>query len=267
MKKLILAAGSGPSYSKWPYWPVWTKLFPLICSAELVDASGPAAGNKFLYRSVLTKLQTVQPDMVLMQWNLGKFDVYVENPKFIDQIINGSGIRNFLVHIHTGQTSNTTGYWCSSRDNTVEWKKQYNELVRTQRGTALDDLDSMINLQNICAKKNIPYKFFCHDDINHEYFSSDPHIKPLYNEIDWTANVFPSVRNMYENHESYQYRLEGIVKEFHWVPNCAWQYWFVAEKMKDLLESIEITPKKNNDGVKDFCLQKTLEYYEKFATK
>jgi hypothetical protein len=267
MTKTILAAGSGPSYSRWPHWPVWTKLFPMVYSANLVDASGPAAGNKFLYRSVLTRLQNCSPDLILMQWNLGKFDVYVENPQFIDQIINGTGVRNFLVDVHTGKTATAEGYWCSSHDNTVPWKKQYNKLVRTRRGTALDDLDSMINLQNICAKKNIPYRFFLHDTVDHEYFSTDSHIKALYNEVDWSANIFPSVRAMYESHESYSYRLEGTVREFHWVPVADWQYWFVTEKMSALTEELGIVRKNNGDTIKDFCHQKTLECYDKITAK
>jgi hypothetical protein len=263
MNKTIIAAGSGPSYSKWQHWPTWTKMFPMAYKANLIDASGPAAGNKFLYRSVLTRLQNITPDLVLMQWNLGKFDVYVENPEFINSIINGAGIRNFLIDIHTGNTTTDLGYWCSSTDNTIPWKRMHNELVKNKRGTALDDLDSMINLQNICAKKGIDYKFFCHDTINHEYFSTDQHIKPLYNEIDWEAQVFPSVKDMFRSHESFQFDTSGKVSEFHWVPNADWQYWFLTEMVSKLTDHMGITRRLSWEELKTFCHNKTLECYAK----
>lgn len=268
MSKTILAAGSGPSYSRWPHWPTWTKMFPMAYNANLVDASGPAAGNKFLYRSVLNRLQTTNPDLVLMQWNLGKFDLYVENQSFIDLIVNGKSIRNFIVEVESGKTRTTgPGYWCSSYDNTVEWKKMYNELIKTRRGTAMDDLDHMINLQNICSKKNIDYKFFCHDDIDHEYLSTDPHTRSLYNEIDWSLEVFPSVRTMFVAHESYQYDTGGKVPEFHYVPNADWQYWFLTEMISKITNPMGITCKTNLDQVKDYCHKKTLECYAKIDTE
>ena len=267
MSKNIIAAGSGPSYSKWPHWPVWTRLFSLAYRANLIDASGPAAGNKFLYRSVVAKMATVRPDLVLMQWNLGKFDLYVENPKFIDSIINAPGIRNFLVDIHTGKTTTESAYWCSSYDNTVEWKKMYNELVKSKRGTAMDDLDSMINLQNICAQKHIDYKFFCHSDIDHQYLSNDLHTSSLYNEIDWSSQVFPSVRHMYESHESFAYDTAGKVTRFHSVPNADWQYWFLTNMVSKITDSMGIVRKPGWDRLKNYCHKKTLESYAEFVTE
>lgn len=263
MSKNIIVAGSGPSYSGWPHWPTWTKMFPMAYDATLTDASGPAAGNKFLYRSALNRIQTCSADLVLMQWNLGKYDVYVENPTIIDQILNGSGVRNFLLDVFTGKVATEQGYWCSSHDNTVEWKRLYNKLVRSQRGTALDDLDSMINLQNICARKNIPYRFFCHDDIDHEFLSTDLHTRSLYQEIDWNLEVFPSVRNMYRNHESYCYDTSGKIKEFHWVPNANWQYWFLTQKISEIAAEFNIAARPSWDILKQHCHKKTLECYER----
>lgn len=268
MTKTVIAAGSGPSYSKWQHWPVWTKMFPMAYNANLVDASGPAAGNKFLYRSVLRQMQSVTPDLVLMQWNLGKFDLYVENQKFIDQIVKGNGIRNFIVEIETGKTLVTgPGYWCSSHDNTVKWKKMYNQLIKTRRGTAMDDLDNMINLQNICSKKNIDYKFFCHDTVDHQYLSTDPHTKSLYNEVEWSLEIFPSVRQMFTSHESYEYDTAGKIPEFHWVPNADWQYWFLTEMISKITDSMGITRKPTWDQLKQYCHKKTLECYARTDIK
>ena len=100
MSKLVLTAGSGPSYSKWPHWPTWTKMLALVYRCDHFDVSGPAAGNRFISRAVITKMAEVNPDLVLVQWNLGKYDLYCENAEFIDSIVNGSGIRNFLLDIH-----------------------------------------------------------------------------------------------------------------------------------------------------------------------
>jgi hypothetical protein len=240
-------------------------MFTVAYNANLVDASGPAAGNKFLYRSALTQIQQhTNPDLVLVQWNLGKFDLYVENQEFVNSIVNGTGIRNFLLDIQTCKTLTAgPGYWCSSTDNTVEWKRMYNQLIKSRRGTALDDLDNMINLQNICAKKGIDYKFFLHDDIDHEYCSTDLHVKTLYNEIDWSAQIFPSVRNMYESHESFQYDTAGKVPDFHWTPNADWQYWFLTEMISKITDNLGVSRRSGWEKLKKYCHDKTLECYAK----
>jgi len=262
--KTILTAGSGPSYSKWPHWPTWTKLIPLLYHCQVVDASGPAAGNRYLYRSVLTRLENIQPEFVLVQWNLGKFDLYVERPEFVDQIVNGTGIRNFLLDIHTGKTSRDTGYWCSSIDNTVPWKKYYNKHVSSATGTSLDDLEAMVSLQNLCYRKNISYKFFTHDDVNHDFLSNNKHTRHFYNEIDWSLQVFDSVRTMYSGHESFCYDTSGKIQEFHWVPNADFQYWFANEKILELLNSYGVERRNINfEQIKQYCHAKTLEMYDR----
>jgi hypothetical protein len=263
--KLIVTAGSGPSYSKWPHWPTWTKMLPMMYRCRHIDVSGPAAGNKFLSRAVITKLAEVQPDLVLMQWNLGKFDIYCENEEFSDLIVNGKGIRNFLLDIHTGKTTTGPGYWCSSHDNTVEWKKYYNENIKSITGTALDDLEAMLNLQNLCAKRNIIYKFFTHDDIDHEFLSTNKHTLPFYKEIDWNAQVFDSVRTMYKNHSSFEFDTSGSIREFHWVPNADFQYFFLTEKLSTLMGDLGIT-NRSFENLQDYCHSRTVECYEQSKT-
>jgi hypothetical protein len=266
MSKVIVTSGSGPSYSKWPYWPIWTKMLPMMYSCKCIDISGPAAGNKFINRAVITqidKLSATPPDLVLVQWNLGKFDIYVENKEFIDQILNGKSIRNFLVDIHTGKTATESGYWCSSYDNTVAWKRYYNENIETRTGTAIDDLEAMLNLQNYCKTRSIPYKFFTHDDIDHEFLSNNKNTKPFYNAVDWDLQVFPSVRTMFQQHtESYQYDTSGTLPELQWTPNADFQYFFLENYISKLFSEIEM-PKKQCNRLKEYCHKKTLEFYEK----
>jgi len=263
--KILLTAGSGPSCSSWPHWPTWTKLVPMLYNCRVLDASAPAAGNRYLYRSILTRLENIEPALILVQWNFDKFDVYVEQPKFADQILNGTSIRNFLLDIHTGKTTTGAGYWCSSKDNTVPWKKYYNEHVRSETGTALDDLEAMVSLQNLCYKKNLPYKFFTHDDIDHEFLSTNIHTRHFYNEIDWSLQEFDSVRTMYANTESYQYDTSGKTKEYQQTPNADFQYWFAEEELSDLLTSIGISKRNSSrrQGIKEYCHSKTLEIYGK----
>jgi len=257
---LIITAGSGPSYSKWPHWPIWTKMLPLVYRCQHIDASGPAAGNKYLSRSVITQLADYSADLVLMQWNFGKFDIYCEQQEFADEIVNGTGIRNFLLDIHTGKTTKGPGYWCSSIDNTVEWKKYYNEKIKSRTGTAVDDLEAMLNLQNLCARKNIRYKFFTHDDVNHDFLSDNKHTRPFYKEIDWNAQAFDSVRTMYESHESFEFDTSGQVREFHWVPNADFQYFFLTEKLSTLMAELGVES-KTVPNLKTYCHAKTLECY------
>lgn len=266
MPKVIITSGSGPSYSKWPHWPIWTKMLPMMFKCKCIDISGPAAGNKFINRAVITqidKLSPTVPDLVLVQWNLGKFDIYIENKVIIDEILNGNGIRNFLVDVHTGKTTTESGYWCSSYDNTVPWKRYYNQNIKTKIGTAIDDLESMINLQNFCKSRNIMYKFFTHDDIDHNFLSSDKNIAPFYNAVDWDSQVFPSIRTMFEQHTaSYQYDTSGTLPELHWIPNADFQYYLIENFVSDLFDKLSI-PKKNCNILKEYCHKITLEFYEK----
>lgn len=229
-----------------------------------IDVSGPAAGNKFLSRAVITKFEDITPDLVLMQWNFGKFDIYCEHKEFTDIITNGTGIRNFLVDIHTGKTTVGPGYWCSSVDNTVEWKKYYNEKIKSKTGTAVDDLESMLNLQNICARKNIRYNFFTHDDVDHDFLSNNKHTRPFYKEIDWQAQIFDSVRTMYKNHSSFEFDTSGKTTKFHWVPNADFQYFFLTEKLSTLMQELGIDSKTLPD-LKDYCHSKTMNCYAQMS--
>lgn len=263
--KTLMIGGSGPSYGLWPHWPTWSKLVPMLYKCKVIDAAAPAAGNKYIYRSIVTRSQDIRPDLVLVQWNLGKFDIYVDNQEFADEITQSASIRNFLLDIHTSKTTTGAGYWCSSVDNIVPWKKYYNEKIKSRRGTAVDDLDAMLSLQNFCEKKKFPYFFFTHDDVDHPYLSCDPHTKPFYDEIEWERQVFDPVRSLYKSHDSYRYDLSGIVPEYHWVPNAYWQSWFADQVIKGVLGSVGISTKtdKHKDMILKYCYEKTLEIYAK----
>lgn len=224
---LVITAGSGPSYSGWKFWPTWTKMLPLYMQCLVQDVSGPAAGNKFIARSVITALANATPDTVIVQWNLGKFDLYITDPIFIDLIINSSSERNFIVDPLTQGTTNGAGYWCSSHDDTIEWKRYYNRHVRNPIGSYLDDLEQMINLQNICQRKGIEYGFVTHDAVDHQWLQQHPLLEPFYREIEWhCAMTDSSVSDLYRDHPSH---LIHTVPPGHGrgVPGPEWQYWFL----------------------------------------
>lgn len=264
MSQTVITAGSGPSYSRWAFWPVWTKLLPLTHNCRVVDVSGPAAGNKFISRSVLTELSKTTPDLVLVQWNLGKYDIYSENPEFLQSVTKGSGIRNFIVDLHSCQTTVGPGYWCSSYDNTHPWKRYYNETIKSDAGTAMDDLESMLNLQNLCAKKNIPYRFFTHDTIDHEFFSNNINTRPFYNEIDWDCQLIDSVTELYQSHESKELHVE-IPGHGNAVPNSRFQWYLLSQHISSKLAQFDISPRNNWEQIKNYCDTKATEIHDKYT--
>ena len=236
----------------------------MLYKCRIIDTSGPAAGNRYIFRSVITRAQDVTPDLILVQWNFGKFDIYIQHQPCADEITQGTGIRNFLLDIHTGKTTTGPGYWCSSIDNTVPWKKYYNKYIKSKVGTALDDLEAMISLQNYCAKRNILYQFFTHDNVDHDFLSTDQHTRIFYNEIDWSNQVFDSVITMYTSHPAYQFNISGLSRDYHWVPNADWQYWFANTQVSNLLASVGIHKKTpyENSIIKNYCHDKTLSIYQ-----
>jgi hypothetical protein len=264
MTKLIITSGSGPSYSKWAFWPLWTKLLPFTHRCKVIDVSGPAAGNKFISRSVITELYKSQPDLVMVQWNFGKFDIYSENSEFLKSVREGAGIRNFIVDLHTCTTTDGPGYWCSSYDNTHPWKRYYNETIRSDIGTAMDDLEAMLNLQNLCAKKNIPYRFFTHSQVEHELLSTNLNTRPFYNEIDWNLQIFnDSVDEMYKFHPSRHLHVR-VPGNGRWVPNADFSCHLLTEKISPALVKLGIDPRGDWKKLQEFCKKQAEEIYEKY---
>jgi len=263
MKKAIITAGSGPSYSKWRYWPTWTKLLPLYFNCKHIDVSAPAAGNLYICRSVINQLEKVRPDIVLVQWNFGKFDLYVENQEFIDIVLNSKSIRNFIVDPANSKTTNEAGYWCSSNDNTVEWKKYYNEKIKSKTGTAMDDLQNMLTLQNLCCKKNIYYRFFTHSDVDHDFLSTNKNTKPIYKEIDWSLQVTDqSLQAIISAHPSSIY---NVSTERESIVPCADIQWFLLDKIiSPILLDKGYKKNKKYSSLESLCKKFTKESYEKY---
>jgi hypothetical protein len=263
MKKTIITAGSGPSYSRWQYWPTWTKLLPLYFVCKHIDVSAPAAGNLYICRSVINQLQNIQPDTVLVQWNFGKFDLYVENQEFIDVVLNSKSIRNFIVDPANSKTTNGAGYWCSSNDDTVEWKKYYNEKIKSKTGAAMDDLQNMLTLQNLCHKKNIYYRFLTHSDVDHRFLSTDKSTKSIYKEIDWSLQVTDrSLQTIIDAHPSAIY---NVSPERESIVPCADLQWSLLDKIiAPILSARGYEKNKKYLSLELLCKKFTKENYEKF---
>jgi len=246
----ILTAGSGPSYSKWPYWHTWTKLLPLYINSEHRDVSAPAAGNKFIARAIITAFDSFDPDIVLVQWNFEKFDCYLENQEVINEIISSDSIRNFLVDIHTSATTSGSGYWCSSVDDTVPWKKFYNRYIKSKTGMLIDDLEEMVLIQNLCQIKNIKYFFTTHLDVDHDFLKSNSDIRPFYNQINWNLMIHQeSLTKLYKNSSFYsQDRDANLIR--HAVPGPRFQHHYLYNIILPFLAAEGIHPREHSKKIK-----------------
>jgi hypothetical protein len=205
----------------------------------------------------------VTPDVLLVQWNFGKFDLYVENQEFIDTVLNSKSIRNFIVDPENSKTTTGAGYWCSSNDNTVEWKKYYNEKIKSKTGTDMDDLQNMLTLQNLCQKKNIYYRFLLHSDIDHESLSSNDNTKSIYKEIDWSLQATDkSLQTIMKSHPSAIYNVSA---ERESIVPCADIQWSLLHNIicPILLEN-GFKKNKKYLSLELLCKKFTQENYAKF---
>lgn len=263
MKKKILTAGSGPSYSQWRYWPTWTALLPLSFRCTHKDVSAPAAGNLYIARSIIRAFEEFTPDLVLVQWNMGKFDLYVEDQKFINLVLNSNSTRNFIVDPKNSKTTENAGYWCSSNDNTIEWKKYYNENIKSDTGTAMNDLQNMLTVQNFCDLKKIKYGFFLHNDVNHKVLANNPNIKSLYQEIDWTRQIAKeSIATVVDAHPS---KIYNVSPERRSIIPCADIQWFLLDSIvAPFLESTGFQKNKKYNSLKNICSKFTENNYKRY---
>ena len=253
----ILTAGSGPSDSKWKYWPTWTKMLPLYFRCQHLDVSGPAAGNLFIARSLIYHLQRFNPDVIVAQWNFDRYDLYVGRQRFVDEIHDSNSIRNFIVDVPSGgKTTRGTGYWCSSKDDIVPWKKYYVDNIQSRKGIFMDDLQNMLTLQNVCERHGIKHRFFLHGDIDHEYLKSDSEIKSLYDEIDW-GNLIGSIEQSkikYADTRDFKHVEEtGRLTQ---VPNPLVQYDILHNTVAPALQAMGVEPRHNIERIKRYCEQK-----------
>jgi len=265
----ILTGGSGPSDAKWKYWPTWTKMLPFYFNCKHKDVSGPAAGNLFITRSLIYHLQKFKPNIIIAQWNFDRYDLYVGQQKFVDEIYQSKSNRNFILDIPAGgKTTYGTGYWCSSKDNIVAWKKYYVENIQSKKGTILDDLQNMITLQNVCERHKIIYKFFMHGIIDQNFLKSDIEIKSLYDEINCNNLIEPSreeSKKKYIGYEEFNY-IEEKGKITH-VPNPLVQFDILQNTVAPVLQILGVKQKNNIERLKKYCEQKQKSLTDSYKNK
>ena len=254
----ILTGGSGPSDARWKYWPTWTRMLPLYFRCRHQDVSGPAAGNLFISRSLIYHLQRFKPDVIIAQWNFDRYDLYVGQQPFVDQIHASTSNRNFIVDVPSGgKTTQGTGYWCSSKDNVIDWKKYFVENIQSRKGTLLDDLQNMLTLQNVCERHNIKYRFFMHGRVNHDALKQDTEIRSLYDEIDWQALMGDSIEESKMKYADTQQfnNIEETGKTTQ-VPNPLVQFDILHNTVAPVLRHLGVTQRKDIERLKRYCEQK-----------
>lgn len=258
MTMKILTGGSGPSDARWKYWPTWTRMLPLYFRCKHQDVSGPAAGNLFIARSLIYHLQRFQPDVIIAQWNFDRYDLYVGQQPFVDQIHASASNRNFIVDVPSGgKITQGSGYWCSSKDNVIDWKKYFVENIQSRKGTLLDDLQNMLTLQNVCERHDIKYRFFMHGILHHTELKEDPEIRSLYEEIDWDCLIGNSIeesRRKYADTQQFEH-IEETGKTTA-VPNPLVQYDILQNTVAPALERLGATPREDRGRLKHYCQQK-----------
>lgn len=242
-RPFLLTAGSGPSYIKWKHWPTWTKMISMYFDCDHVDVSGPAAGDKFISRMVVNEISKRRPDYVVVQWNHSRLDLYLDNYDTIKNIINSRSQRNFILDPSTQDTTQGPGYWCSSFDNTVPWKKYYNQNIQSKTGAMLDDLEHMLLIQTLCKTLDIKYYFIEHSKFDHEYALENQTVLPMYQMIDWSRQLSNlSLSEMARQHPSYAKKIAVPGFEQHQIPGPEFQYMLLDAVIAPVLTGL---PKRN----------------------
>ena len=258
MHMKILTGGSGPSFAGWKYWPTWTRMMPLYFHCGHKDVSGPAAGNLYISRSLIYHLQQMQPDIVIAQWNWDRFDVYVGQAPFAQTVSHSSSNRNFILDLPSSSVTADTGYWCSSKDNVIPWKKFYSEQIQSQKGTDMDDLQHMITLQEVCRRRGIQYRFLMHSPVPHARLTADSETHSLYREIDWQNCILPSLSEIRKNHATSHQQFDRIEEagRITNVLNPMTQYSVLSDLLHPHLVSMGVTVRPNADRLAQYCRTK-----------
>jgi len=234
MSKLI-TSGCGISQREFKHYPIWVHFPTLTHKLKHISIGGPAVGNEYIGRTCKKHiLENTDVDAVIIQWtSIGKLDLFVEDEDTLFQIKNFN-LRNFVVDMDANVVDGR-GFWASSSSDDNMLKELYNDIFRSRIYEHMRDLEQILDVQNLCELRNIPYYFFFGYSFDFDFIKETPELQYLYNNIKW--NKFVTHEAIYDTYkESEEFELDVFDKDPQYMsPNSAFQIDFYIKNITPIL--------------------------------
>jgi hypothetical protein len=171
--KLIITAGDG--FAANHIWPMWPRLLSQhIPDSQTISLGKPAAGNEFIFNSVLYAIRERRPDLVLVQWAQSqRLDLIVDNDHKRD-----TALQDEVYHHNLYPVDKNT--WWLSNASTQSYVRQYHSEYIGYTQALSRTRNYIISLAAVLRARQIPFKFFSTYDV--EFYPDT--------DIDWTHWVW-----------------------------------------------------------------------------
>lgn len=156
--KLIITAGDGFAANHiWPMWPrLLSKYMP---DHQIISTGKPAAGNEFIFNSVLSAISYKTPDLVLVQWaQCQRLDLLVDNQDKRDTALQDEVYHHNLYRIEKNE-------WWLSNASTQNYVRQYHSEYIGHKQALSRTKNYIISLAAILHSREIPFRFFSTYDV------------------------------------------------------------------------------------------------------
>jgi hypothetical protein len=156
--KLIITAGDGFAANHiWPMWPVL--LQQSMPNTRVISLGKPAAGNEFIFNSVLFAIEQQRPDLVVVQWAQSqRLDLVIDSVDKRDTALQDEVYHHNLYRINKNQ-------WWLSNASTQNYVRQYHSDYIGRPQALNRTRNYIISLTAILQNRSIPFKFFSTYDV------------------------------------------------------------------------------------------------------
>jgi hypothetical protein len=150
--KLIITAGDGFAANHiWPMWPMMLQQSTL--DTRVISLGKPAAGNEFIFNSVLYAIENKTPDLVIIQW---------AQCQRLDLVVDSSTKRNIAlndeIYYHNLYRVEDKEWWLSNASK-QKYVTDYHDFYIGQQQAISRTRNYVISMAAILTNKGIPYKF------------------------------------------------------------------------------------------------------------
>ena len=156
--KLIITAGDGFAANHiWPMWPAL--LTHHVPDSQVINLGKPAAGNEFIFNSVLSAVNNRRPDLVLVQWApCQRLDLLVDTIDKRDTALQDEVYHHNLYRIDNNE-------WWLSNASTQNYVRHYHAEYIGYRQALSRTRNYIISMAAILSSQSIPFKFFSTYDV------------------------------------------------------------------------------------------------------
>jgi len=156
MKKIIT---SGDGFAANHIWPMWPKVLQKETNSQVWSLGKPAAGNEYIFNSVLEAITHMTPDLVLIQWAKSeRLDLIIDSHVKRDIALADEVYYHNLYRIYQNE-------WWLSNASTQPYVREYHDKFIGRQQSLVRTRNYIISMAAILKSRNIPYRFFSTYDV------------------------------------------------------------------------------------------------------